>query len=239
MEFLHTAIRVTTPIALAALGGLYTYKAGVLNIALEGMMLMAAFTGVVVSYFTSNPVLAIFCSIFVSIIIAMIFSFFGITLKGNVIIVGLAVNLTVFGITAFWLQQWFGIRGILSSSKIVGLKPLDIPLLNRIPFLSDIFNNHTPIVYLSFFLLFITYIVLKHTKLGLYIRVVGENEEAAKAAGIKVEKTRYISVIMSSVFCALAGVNLSLESLNLFVEKMTAERGFIALAAIFSVSRNF
>ncbi|MDN5342233.1 MAG: ral nucleoside transport system permease protein [Oceanotoga sp.] len=234
MEILHTAIRVTTPIALAALGGLFTHKTGVLNIALEGMMLMAAFMGVVTSYFTGSPLLAIMAAFGVSLIIGLIFSFFGITLKGNFIIVGLAVNMTAYGITAFWLQQWFGIRGILSSDKIIGLDPIDVPILNKIPIISDIFNNHTPIVYVSFLLLLITYITLKHTKIGLHIRVVGENENAAKAVGIKVNKIRYISVLLSSLYCALAGVNLSLESLNLFVEKMTAERGFIALAAIFS-----
>lgn len=233
ISILNSALRMSAPIILAGLGGLFTHKAGVLNIALEGMMLTGAFVAVVVSFLTGNVLLAVFAAIAFSILIALIFSLFGITFKGNFIIIGLAVNIFASGITSFILQNAFGTRGVFSSPKIVGIKAIDIPYLDRIPIIGPIFNHQTPIVYISLIAILVVNYVIYKTRFGLHVRVVGENEEAAKSVGLSVNKIKYAAVIISAAFSALAGVNLSLENLSMFVENMTNGRGFISLAAIF------
>lgn len=234
LEMCHTTLRMTTPIALTALGGLYAHRAGVLNVALEGMMLAGAFVSVVISYLTGNIFLAVLGALAVAAILGIVFSFFGITMKGNLTIVGLAINTLVAGATAFLLQTVFGQRGTFSNERIIGLKEVHIPMLDSIPIVGKIFNNHTPMVYFSLVVLVLIHIVLYHTKLGIYIRTVGEKEEAAKSVGIPVDKIRYTAVIIGSLLCGLAGVNISLENVTMFVENMTGGRGFIALAAIYS-----
>ncbi len=234
LVILHSTLRMTTPIALAAIGGIFAHRAGVLNVALEGMMLFGAFTGVMTSYLTGNIYIAILAAVLAAVILGFVFSVFGISLKGNVIITGLAINTIVLGLTAFILQVFFGQRGVFSNPKIVGMKPVDIPILRDIPILGDIFNNHTPMVYVSILALFVAHFVLYHTKLGLYIRTVGEKEEAAHSVGLPVNRLKYISVLIGSVLCGLGGVNIALENVTMFVENMTVGRGFIALAAIFS-----
>lgn len=233
IELLHSALRVSTPLSLCALGGLFAYRAGVLNVAMEGMILMGAFTGVVASYMTGDPYIAVICSIIVSVLLGFVFSFFGITLKGNSIITGLAINITVTGITSFLLQVIFGRRGVLSDPAIVGFNPISIDFLDKIPFIGKIINNHTPLVYFSFIFFIICYYLLFKTKFGLYIRVVGENISSARSVGINTDRIQYGAIILGSISAALAGVNLSLENLTMFVEKMSGERGFIALAAIY------
>jgi len=232
-EILHGTLRMATPIGLAALGGLFTHRAGVLNIALEGMMLIGAFVGVIVSYATGNVVIAIFAAILASLLMGFAFSFFGVTMRGNFIITGLAVNIFALGLTSFILQNAYGTRGSFSSPKIVGLKPIDIPLLDRIPIIGPMLNHQTPIVYISVLALIVVSVALYKTRYGLYVRVVGENEESAKSLGINIVWIKYSAVMISAVLSALAGLNLSLENLNMFVENMTNGRGFIALAAIF------
>lgn len=234
LSLLHTAIRMTTPIALAALGGLLGHRAGVLNVALEGMMLSSAFTSVLVSFFTGSYIIGVIVGILSAMVWGLIFSVFGISFKGNLTIVGLAINTLVAGISSYILQTAFGQRGTFSNPNIVGAKPINIPILNQIPIIGDIFNNHTPIVYISIFIAFLVHYILFHTKLGIYIRTVGEMEEAADSVGISATKIRYIAVLIGSVLSGLAGANLSLENVTMFVENMTAGRGFIALAAIYS-----
>lgn len=233
VSILNSALRMAAPIILAGLGGLFTHKSGVLNIALEGMMLIAAFVSVIVSYITGNVWIAILLAIVASLLTAVLFSIFGISLKGNFIIIGLAVNIFAAGMTSYILQTAFGTRGVFSNPQIVGIHKISIPILNKIPFIGPILNNQTPMVYISLLSVILVNFIIYKTKYGLYVRVVGENEEAARAVGLNINKIKYSSVLISSVFCALAGVNLSLENLNMFVENMTNGRGFIALAAIF------
>ncbi|KKK38915.1 hypothetical protein WQ57_06080 [Mesobacillus campisalis] len=231
---LHSTFRMSTPIALAAIGGIFAHRAGVLNVALEGMMLIGAFVGVMASFLTGSVIIAIIAAILSAIILGYIFSFFGITMKGNVIITGLAINTIVLGLTAYILQIFFGQRGVFSNPKIVGLKPLDIPILRDIPIIGDILNHHTPMVYISLISLFVAHFTLYHTKLGLYIRTVGEKEEAAHSVGLPVNRLKYTAVLIGAVLCGLGGINIALENVTMFVENMTTGRGFIALAAIFS-----
>lgn len=234
LSLLHTTLRMSTPIALAALGGLYAYRAGVLNVALEGMMLISAFVSVIVSYLTGNPLIAVLAGIISSLLVGVIFSFFGIKMKGNLTITGLAINTLVAGTCSYLLQVLFGQRGTFSNANIVGIKPLDIPILRDIPILGDILNKHTPIVYIALILIFVIHFILYKTKFGIYMRTVGESEEAAQSVGLPINKIKYSAVLIGSVLCGLAGANIALENVSMFVENMTGGRGFIALAAIYS-----
>lgn len=233
ISVLNSAVRVSTPIILAGLGGLFTHNAGVLNIALEGMMLISAFVAVVTNYFTGSIFCAAFAAIIASLVMALIFSVFGITLRGNLTIIGLAVNIFATGITSYILQTVFGKRGVFADPKIIGIKSIHINILDKIPIIGGILNDHTPIVYISLISVILVYFIIYKTKFGLYLRVVGENEEAARAVGLNVNNIKYFSVLTCAVFCALAGINISLENLNMFVENMTNGRGFISIAAIF------
>ncbi|WP_125152003.1 ABC transporter permease [Clostridium rectalis] len=233
ISILNSALRMSAPIILAGLGGLFTHKAGVLNIALEGMMLIGAFVSVIVSYVTGNVIIAVISAIGAALLMGLVFSIFGISFKGNFIIIGLAVNIFALGFTSYILQTAFGTRGVFSNPSIIGINKVNFPILDKIPFIGPILNNQTPIVYISLLSVILVNFIIYKTKFGLYVRVVGENEEAAKAVGLNINRIKYSSVFISSIFCALAGVNLSLENLNMFVENMTNGRGFIALAAIF------
>ena len=233
ITILHGTLRMATPIALAALGGLFTHRAGVLNIALEGMMLIGAFVGVLASYATGSLFIAVIAAIGAAMCFALLFNIFGISLKGNFIITGLAVNLFATGLAAFILQSVFGRRGVLADERIVGFSPLHSDLLERIPLIGPVLNDQTPMVYISILMLIIVVFVMYNTKYGIYVRAVGESEEAAEAIGIHVLRIKHSAVYVSAFLSSLAGVNLALENLSMFVEGMTGGRGFIALAAIF------
>ncbi|MBD3949608.1 ABC transporter permease [Tuanshanicoccus lijuaniae] len=234
LNLLHTTIRMTTPIALAALGGLLGFRAGVLNVGLEGFMLSSAFVSVIVSYLTGNVFLAVILGICSSLILGLLFSLFGISLKGNLTIIGLAINTLVAGLTSYILQVFFGQRGTFSNNQIIGINTVDIPILRNIPILNRLLNNHTPIVYISFVLLAVSIFILYKTKFGIYIRTVGESPDAAEAVGINIIKIKYLSILVGGIYCGLAGANISLENVSMFVENMTGGRGFIAIAAIYS-----
>ena len=233
LDIIHSALNMAAPITLAALGGLFAYRAGILNISLEGAMLISAFFAVLVSFYTGNVWLAVFTSLVSAFLVSVVFSFFSLKLKSHIIIVGLAINLFALGITGFLLQSIFGVRGSFSSPDIVGINRIHFEWMENIPIVNDLLNNHTPIVYLSLLAPIILTFVLYKTKFGHYVRVVGESEESAEAVGINTNKIKFHAVFISMALSALAGVSLSLENLNLFVEDMTSGRGFIALAAIF------
>lgn len=234
LVLLHSTLRMSTPIALAALGGLFAHRAGVLNVALEGMMLASAFTGVIVNYLTGSLLLTLIAGVAVSIVFSLIFALFGLSLKGNLTIVGLAINTLVSGLSAFILQIAFGQRGTFTSEKLIGFPEMNLPIIRHIPIINQVLNKHTPIVYISIIALFVCHILLNHTKIGLYIRIVGENKNAAESVGLSVTKIQYLAVSIGGVLCGLAGLNISLENVHMFVENMTSGRGFIALAAIYS-----
>ncbi len=226
-------LRMTAPILLAVLGGLFTQQAGVLNIAMDGMMLIGAFTSVIISMVTGNIYLAIIAAVISGLLLGLVFSYFSISLKGNFIIIGLAINMLATGVTAYLLQTFFNTRGLLTSEKIIGLNPINIPILDKIPIFNTIFNNHTPLVYFSLVAIVIIHFILYKTVYGLRLRTVGENPDAAEALGLNINKIKYSAVLISGAFSALGGVNLALGNIRAFAEGMTAGRGFIALAAIF------
>jgi ABC-type uncharacterized transport system permease subunit len=224
------AIRMATPIALAALGGIFSERVGVVNIGLEGMMLMGAFSGVIVSYYTSNPWLGILSAIMVGGFLGLIHAFLTVTLKGNQIVSGTGINILALGFTAFASEVVWGSRG--ASASVASLGVIHLPIISDIPIIGDILGSHTPLVYLMVVLVILAQVFLFKTSFGLRLRAVGEHPAAADTAGINVFKMKYIGIVVSGMLAGLGGVFLSLAHLSMFSYGMTGGRGFIALAAM-------
>lgn len=235
ISLLSMGLAMATPLILCTLGGIFTYKAGVLNIALEGMMTMGAFGSILFIFYTKNILLGCILGIGMSVLFGLIFSVFSITLKGNNIITGLAINMLASGVTPFLLLRLFGNRTSLIITDLVdpSVMQLDVPILRSIPVLGDILNKQTPLTYLSLVLIAVLSVVLYKTKFGVYTRVCGENKDAAEAVGIKVALVKYGAVAVSAVASALAGINLAVENLGMYTNNMASGRGFICLAAIY------
>lgn len=227
----HT-IRTATPLILAALGGLLTQQAGILNIGMEGMILLGSFFGIVGSYFFGSSFAGVALAVVVGVIIGLIFGLFVIDLKSDEFIIGIAINIFAGGLTVFLLRNIFGVKGAFSSPDIVPLPRISIPFLSNIKMLDTIFNNHTIFIYISWILVILVYIYLYKTPQGTWLIASGEYPEALETAGVSPRKMKYISSIACGVLCGLAGAHLSLGYLTLFTENMSANRGFIALAAI-------
>lgn len=223
-------LRMATPIAFGALGGIFSERAGVVNIGLEGMMLTGAFTGVTVSYFTGNPWLGVLGAILVGGLLGLLHGVITVKFAGNQIVSGTGINIFALGFTAYMSQTIWGSRG--ASETVQGLPDISIPLLRDIPIIREIIGTHTPLVYVVLILTVVSFIVLFKTPFGLRIRAVGERPEAADTAGIDVYRTKYVSLIISGMLAGLGGAFLSLGQLNLFALGMTGGRGFIALAAM-------
>lgn len=222
----------STPLILAVLGGLFAHKANVLNIGLEGMMLMGAFSAAWAVLATGSLWAALLISIACTLLLGLVFSYFSVTLKSNFIITGFGINLFVAALSAF-LLKFMRLANINVSSimDVAGLK-IHLPVIADLPVLKAL-SGHTAVTYTSFLLIIITSVLLYHTKFGVYVRVVGENEEAAKSVGINGNSVKYFAVLIGAALCALAGMELSVNRMALFTNNMTAGRGFIAIAAIY------
>lgn len=227
----HT-IRTATPLILAALGGLLTEHAGILNIGMEGMILLGSFFGVLGSFYFSSSLAGVLLASLIGLIVGLIFALFVIDLKSDEFIVGIAINMFAGGLTVFLLRSIFGVKGAFSSPGIIPLPRLSFTSFKSIPFLNIIFNNHSIFVYISWILVALIYIYLYKTPQGIWLRASGEYPKALETAGVSPKKMKYIASMACGILCGLAGAHLSLGYLTLFTENMSADRGFIAVAAI-------
>lgn len=232
IRILYDCVYHSAPIILCVLGGIFAYKANVLNIALEGMMLNGAFIAVLSYCCTKNMLITLILTIGSTLLYGLVFSYFGITLRGNVIVIGLALNMAASAIAGFVLVLMNSSNIIVPNFNVNEFK-ISIPLIRNIPVIGSVLSGHPLITYISFILIFFIYVLMYCTRFGIYVRVVGESEEAAKAIGIHTDFYKYAAVLLGSVGCGLAGMNLSLERMGLFTNNMTAGRGFIAIAAIY------
>ncbi|MHB8132559.1 MAG: ABC transporter permease [Mobilitalea sp.] len=232
LSIIGVAIRMATPLLLSSLGGVIAYRAGILNVGMEGMMLSGAFTAVVFSMTFSSSTIGFLAAGLAGFLAALLTGLIYNRYKGDVFVIGMAINIGALGLTNFLMRSIFGTVGAISSSSIVGFPKMEMSAIEKIPILRDIFTGNPILVYASWVFVLITYIFLNHTRVGLNIRAVGENPEAASAAGIKISWYRYLGISLSGTLSGFAGAYLALGQLSMFTENMTAGRGFIALAII-------
>jgi len=224
------ALRLATPLIFASIGGLFSERVGIVNIALEGMMLTGAFSGVLATFATGNPWIGVLASVLAGGVLGYLHAILSVKFAGNQIISGTGINLLALGATAYLCQAVWGSRG--ASQSVQGLEAVSIPVIRDIPFLGEIIGNQTPLVYISILVAILSYILLFKTPGGLRIRAVGEHPAAADTTGVDVYRIKYLCVVLSGMLAGLGGAFLSLGHLNLFVLGMTGGRGFIALAAM-------
>lgn len=223
-----STLRMGTPIALTALGGVMSERSGVVNIGLEGIMLASAFGAVVGSYLTGNAWMGVLFAMLVGVLISAVHSVISVTWGGNQSVSSMALVLLATGFSGVGLQAMFDQQG--SSPQVASLA--NSPIFAGIPFVGNFLASFSPFVYIAFIALFVVNYLFKHTPVGLRIITVGENPKAAETAGINVHRTRYLCIIASGVLGGLGGAFLSIGQMNLFQEGMVAGRGYLALGAV-------
>ncbi|KUH58725.1 ABC transporter permease [Olsenella sp. AF16-14LB] len=231
-SILYDTVYHAAPIILCVIGGVFAYQANVLNIALEGMMGIGAFASTLTVYFTNSLVLGLLAGVLAALIFGAIFSVMGVTLRGNVIIIGVALNLLVTAIAGFVMVR-MNVANISLSSLNVSDLQIIIPGIDAIPILGPIVSGHPILTYVAFIGIWLMWVLSYRTKFGTYVRVVGENEDAAKSLGLKTNFYKIVAILIGALTCGLAGINLSTERLGLYTNGMTAGRGFVAIAAIY------
>lgn len=230
-EFGYSVLRVTTPILFATLAALVSDKAGVTNIALEGTMLIAALAGVVTSALSGSAGVGLLGAVVAGGLVGLCLAYFALKLKTNIILSGIAINLMASGGTVFALFLIAGDKGISSSLASKVLPKVVIPGVSSIPVLGTILSGHNVLTYLAFAMVAVIFVFLYKTPLGLRIRAVGENPNAAASVGIGVTKIQYLALTLSGMLAGLGGAYMSMGYVSWFSKNMTAGRGFIALAA--------
>ena len=212
-----SAIRLTSPILLAALGGLFTDRGGMFNISLEGQMLVGAFFGVAGLYWTQSAWAGLALGVAAATALSLLFGLWVVRLDGDAIIVGLAINLLAIGLTAYLTLPVFGVQGSFDDPSLPGLPT---------------FLGHSPLLYLAVALVPAIWWLLFKQPLGVRLRAVGEDPAAAASAGISADRMKFLSCALCGVLCGLAGAQLALSLVTQWVQNMTAGRGFIALVAV-------
>lgn len=240
LQVLDTTVRFATPLLLACLAGLYSERAGIFDIGLEGKMLAAAFFSAAVAYSSGNVWIGLMAGIAVSVLLSVLHGLASITFRGNQLISGLAITMLAGGLTVLIAQDWFK-QGGRTPQLVDGARfePITLPFaetLRDVPFIGPLYyeliSGHPILVYLALAMVPLTWWVLFRTRFGLRLRAVGENPASVDTAGVSVVSLRYSAVLICGVLCGLAGAYLATALQAGFVKDMTAGRGYIALAAL-------
>lgn len=221
---LASSLRQSTPLVLGALCGLIGERSGIVNIGIEGQMLMAAFIGFLANVYTGNLLLAVLAGVGAGALLGAFLGVMSIGLKMDQIIGGTVINILALGLTSFFYQA-----GLTTQGK---LQPLNFGFLSEIPLIGPILFNNPPITYATLILVALVHFVLFHTRWGLRTRVIGEHPSAADTVGINVHMMRYVNIAIAGAIAGLAGAYLTLEAVGSFERAMTNGRGFVALAVM-------
>lgn len=225
-NILNTAFRSLPPLLLAGLGGMITARVGLLNLGLEGMMLVGAFTAVIVNYFTGSAFVGLLAAILVCSLMGLVFAVFYLRFKVDNIIISVAFNMFAVAITQYLLGVLFGTSGAFASDQIRKMPEIVIPFLENVPVLRA-FNSLSIVFWLALTITAVMSFVINRTTWGLHIRATGLNDNAVNTAGVNATRVRYICVILSGSLCGIGGAYLSTGYLAMFTNNMTAGRGYL------------
>lgn len=225
-----STIRLATPLIYTALGEMFSERAGLLNIGLEGIMAFGTLSGFFGAYLFNNPWAGVLFGILGGMLINLIYAFATITLNGDHTVNGMVLNILAVGLASYIYRSFFGITG--EPEVVQGFMDLRLPLLSKIPFLGETLFSHTILVYLAFILIPICHILLFKTTFGLKLRSVGEYPKAADTLGVNVTRMKHTAAMLCGGLAGLGGAYLTIAYMNKFLDNMVAGRGFIALAAV-------
>ena len=238
IDFFYSIFRITAPILFATLGAVVAEKAGLSNIGLEGIMMVSALFGSLTAYWTGSWLVGVLVALVVGIILGLVMGFFAFSLKTDIILVGIAMNMVGSGGTLFLVKVITDItegKAMASTTSLItaGLQipSINIPILKDIPILGPILSGHCVLTYLAFLLVFLTWVMLYKTSLGLNIRSVGENPNAASSVGVSVLRIKFIAIAFSGAMAGFGGAFMSMYYAMGWSQDMVAGRGIIALAA--------
>ncbi len=229
-EFFYASIRMTTPLLLAAMGGLLAERAGVLILSLEGMMVAGAFFGFYGGYITGSVWFGVLLAMIGGALIGLVYAIATVSFNANQVVAAVGVNMLAVGVTSVIFRGAFvGGAGQATGPQFLRYR---LHFLSDIPIIGDLFFNHIPLVYLAAIVFVLVYLFFKYTDWGLKVKAVGEHPLACESVGISVTKVRYLTIIVCGLIAGIAGSTLSLGYLNRFVEGMVSGRGWIAFSAI-------
>jgi simple sugar transport system permease protein len=223
----------TTTILLAGLGGAFTQQANILNVALDGMMLIGAFAGIAVGAATQSIAAAVVAAMVAGLLLSLLFGWASLWLGADFIVAGIGIGLLTTGLSIFLLERLYNSEGSYTPQKFPNLPSIHLGPFVHIPIFGPAFEGQSILVVVAILLVPACHWVLYHTRFGTHVRAVGEDEAAVVAAGLSPRRIKMGAVLISGVLCGLAGAELAMGTLDQFVSGMTAGRGFIALAAIF------
>jgi ABC-type uncharacterized transport system permease subunit len=232
VNLLVATVRLSTPITLAAIGATICERSGIVNIAMEGIMIVGAFVAATVAFITHNPWLGLLAGVAAGGLFSLIHAAATVSLHMDHVVSGAVLNILAFGVVRYAMVLVYGHPGTTDPIRhSLANYQAAIPLLSDIPVIGQPLFNQTPIVYMSFLLVICFAILLKRTKFGVHLRAAGEHPLALETIGISVARIRYLAVLISGLTSGLAGAFLSIENNVSFTEGMTGGRGFIAMAA--------
>lgn len=226
----QSTVIMAAPLLLTSLGGLITYHAGTINVAMEGLMLASSFAGVVFSYLFSNAWMGILAAVAVSVLFSIVYSFFVTTLKTDNFAIGFALNIFISSFTLYLSRIMFPGQNAFNSPKIAAIPTLNFNF--GVKALNVLFSNYSVLVYVSVILTFLISYIIYCTPFGLWLRAAGSFPDALKTSGKRVTSVQYAASILAGILCGLAGAQLSLSNVVMFTKDMSGGRGFICLAII-------
>lgn len=229
MEMVLSTIRMAIPLALAAVGATICERSGVINLGIEGMMLLGAFGGVLGTHLTGSPWLGVLTALLIGAVVGLLYAVLCLRFRGNQSVTGVGLNIFATGLTVVLTRAIWDSDGL--SGTVTQLPNVTVPGLSAIPVVGALFKNQSPYFFITIAVVAIAWVVLYRSKQGLRLRAIGDHPQAASTVGIPVARYRYVAVMVCGMLCSLGGSYLSIVQNNMFVNNMVAGRGFMALAA--------
>jgi simple sugar transport system permease protein len=230
INLLQSSIRLATPYVLGSLAALVASRAGVLNLAIDGKMLFGAFVAVAVLFQTGyDPIVGVIAATVAGGVLGLVFAVLYLRIRINLVILAIAVNLFITNATVYFMRTLYGAFGTLADPSIRSLPTIDLPIISGIPYLGQLLSGHNIVVYLSWIMVAVVWVILFRTQFGRHLRAVGENKAAAESVGINITRVQIFALTVSGMLAGMAGSFLSIGVLSQFVENMTDGRGWTAI----------